>query len=83
MRLNARTVDQIDSPISTTYAMLRQRTSDRPLLSLAQAAPTYPPAPVVAEHVAAVAMRADGSEYVEIAGLPQLREVFAAELRAD
>jgi aspartate/methionine/tyrosine aminotransferase len=83
VRLNAQTVDQIDSPISTTYAMLRQRTSDRPLLSLAQAAPTYPPAPVVAEHVAAVAMRADGSEYVEIAGLPQLREVFAAELRAD
>jgi aspartate/methionine/tyrosine aminotransferase len=82
VRLNARTVDQIDSPISTTYAMLQQRTSDRPLLSLAQAAPTYPPAPVVAEHVAAVAMRAGGSEYVEIAGLPKLREAFAAELRA-
>ncbi|MEJ3653061.1 aminotransferase [Actinomycetes bacterium KLBMP 9759] len=83
MRINPTAVEQIDSPISTTYAMLEQRTSTGPVLSLAQAAPTYPPAPEVAEHVAATAMRPDGSGYVEIAGLPKLREAFAAELRAD
>ena len=83
MRVNARTVEQIDSPISTTYAMLQERTSDGPLLSLAQAAPTYPPAHEVVEHVAAVAAQADSANYVEIAGLRKLREAFAAELRTD
>ena len=80
MRLNARTLGQIDSPIGTTYALLGQRAGHRPLLDLAQAAPAYPPAPEVADHVAAVAGRPDGAGYVEIAGLPKLRERFAAEL---
>lgn len=83
MRINPTTVEQIDSPISTTYGLLQQRTSDGPVLSLAQAAPTYPPAPEVVEHVAAVAMHPDSAAYVEIAGLPKLREAFAAELRTD
>lgn len=80
MRPNSRTTEQIDSPISTTYALLDQRTSDRPLLDLAQAAPAYPPAPEVADHVADVAHRPDGNRYVGILGLPALREAFAAEL---
>jgi hypothetical protein len=45
VRLNRRTLDQIDSPISTTYALLAQRPPDRPLLDLAQAAPKYPTVP--------------------------------------
>ncbi|HEX3590161.1 MAG TPA: aminotransferase [Pseudonocardiaceae bacterium] len=82
MRPNSRTTQQIDSPISTTYALLDQRTSDRPLLDLAQAAPAYPPAPEVADHIADVAHRPDGNRYVGIFGLPALRETFAAELSA-
>lgn len=81
MRLSSRTRDQIDSPIGATYALLAQRDQDRPLLDLAQAAPAYPPAPEVAAHVAAVASRDDGGGYVEIAGLPRLREALAEELR--
>jgi aspartate/methionine/tyrosine aminotransferase len=81
VRLNHRTVEQVDSPIGTTYALLggRERTG---LLDLAQAAPRYPPAPEVVEHIAATARRSDGSGYVEITGLPRLREAFAAEVRA-
>jgi aspartate/methionine/tyrosine aminotransferase len=80
MRLNARTTGQIDSPIATAYALLDGREPGRPLLDLAQAAPQYPPAPVVVEHIAAVAQDAHGADYADTCGLPQLRAVFAAEL---
>ena len=80
MRLNPRTVSQDDSPISTAYALLDERHGRRPLLDLAQAAPQYPPPPVVVEHIAAIARHPKGAEYTEIAGLPRLREAFAAEL---
>jgi len=82
MRLNAVTVAQIDSPIGTAYALLDRRAGGRPLLDLAQAAPQYPPAPEVVAHIARTAADAHGGDYVEIAGLPRLREAFAAELSA-
>jgi aspartate/methionine/tyrosine aminotransferase len=80
MRLSRRTLDQIDSPISEAYALLDERTSDGEILDLAQAAPRYPPAPQVVEHIAAVARDPRGAEYVQLGGLPKLREAFAAEL---
>lgn len=83
MRLSRRTLAQIDSPISDAYALLDQRTSDAPILDLAQAAPRYPPAPEVVQHAAAVARDPHGAEYVEPGGLPHLREAFAAELTRD
>jgi len=82
MRLSQRTLAQIDSPIGVTYALLEQRANRRELLDLAQAVPRYPPAPEVMEHIAAVSRSAHGGDYVEIAGLPILREAFAAELAA-
>jgi len=82
VRLNPTTVQQIDSPIGTAYALVDHRAKERELLDLAQAAPQYPTAPEVIEHIASVARHARGGGYVEIAGLPHLREVFAAELRA-
>ena len=81
MRLSPKTVSQIDSPIGAAYALLDGHRGRRPLLDLAQAAPQYPPPPVVVEHIAAVARDRRGGEYTEIAGLPRLREAFAAELR--
>jgi aspartate/methionine/tyrosine aminotransferase len=80
VRLNRRTLDQIDSPISTTYGLLAERPPDRPLLDLAQAAPAYPTAPEVVDHIASVARQRDSGKYLPIAGLPQLREAFADEL---
>lgn len=80
MRLSPRTVDQIDSPIGTAYALVDQRSNERKFLDLAQAAPQYPAAPEVIEHIVAVARHPHGGDYVEIAGLPHLREAFAAEL---
>lgn len=84
MRLTRRTLEVTDSPITTTYDLVRLRRDGRELLNLAQATPPYPPAPEVAEHVAAVsATGLEGAGYTEVPGLPKLREAFAAELSRD
>lgn len=80
MRLNPGTAHQIDSPIGAAYALLDGRNNTHRLLDLAQAAPQYPAAPEVVEHIVAVARDPHGADYVDIAGLPRLRAAFAAEL---
>ncbi|HEY1485728.1 MAG TPA: aminotransferase, partial [Micromonosporaceae bacterium] len=62
------------------YELLERRRKVRELLDLAQAAPQYPAAPAVIEHIVSIARHPHGGDYVEIAGLPHLREAFAAEL---
>jgi aspartate/methionine/tyrosine aminotransferase len=83
VRLRRRTLETTDSPISTAYALLDLREKNRALLDLAQAAPQYPPASVVSEHVVRTARAAHGGGYTEVPGVPQLREMFAAELSLD
>ncbi|MFF4832704.1 aminotransferase [Streptomyces sp. NPDC001315] len=83
MRLTPRTLRQTDSPIGVTYALLDEREGTRELLDLAQAAPQYPAAPSVVEHVVSVARDAHGADYVDLAGLPRLRTAFADELSRD
>lgn len=80
MRLSPRTVREIDSPMGATYALLADRGGERALLDLAQAAPSYPPAAEMIEHVAAVAHEPNGAAYLPSPGLPRLREAFAADL---
>lgn len=80
MRLSPRTVHETDSPMGATYALLAGRSGERALLDLAQAAPGYPPADEMVEHVVDVARRPDGASYVPSPGLPRLREAFAADL---
>ncbi len=80
MRLRRQTVEQADSPISTAYELLEDRTGTGELLDLAQAAPQYPPAPVVGRHLAQLVRRGGGAEYTEVPGLPHLRAAIAAEL---
>lgn len=83
VRLSPRIRQQIDSPIGETYALLNGRRHNRELLDLAQAAPQYPPAPAVRGHVASVARDSHGGDYAPLAGMPELREAFAAELCHD
>ncbi|MER8157646.1 aminotransferase [Streptomyces sp. NPDC094472] len=80
MRLSPRTVQEIDSPMGATYALLAGRSGERALLDLAQAAPSYPPAPEMIEHVTKVAHEPNGAAYVPSPGLPRLRDAFAADL---
>ncbi|MGH3921591.1 MAG: aminotransferase [Pseudonocardiaceae bacterium] len=83
MHLRPATMHQTDSPISMAYSLLDQRGGERELLDLAQAAPPYPAAPPVVEHIGRVARDAHGGDYAEVPGLPRLREAFAAELASD
>lgn len=80
MQLNPATVERAESPITTAYALLGRRANTRELLDLAQAAPQYPAAPEVIEHIAALSRQPRGGAYTDIAGLPHLREAFAADL---
>jgi aspartate/methionine/tyrosine aminotransferase len=73
-------VREIDSPMGGTYALLADRSGQRDLLDLAQAAPSYPPALEVVDQVSKVAQEPDGAAYVPAPGLPRLRDAFAAEL---
>jgi len=83
VRLNSRTVEQIDSPISAAYDLLSLREQEGELLDLAQAAPQYPAAPAVVEHIVRVARDGLGGTYTEVPGLPKLREAFAVEVARD
>ncbi|MCH0563654.1 MULTISPECIES: aminotransferase [unclassified Streptomyces] len=85
MRLTSRTLGRTDSPIGATYALLDEREggAGAALLDLAQAAPAYPAAPSVVEHVVSVVRDAHGADYVDLAGLPKLRTAFADELSRD
>lgn len=80
MRLTNRTLDQIHSPIGAAFALLPLASGTRPLLDMSQAAPSYPTAPVIADKIAATAHDPNGGRYCPQEGLPELREVFAAEL---
>ncbi len=50
------------------------------MLDLSQAAPAYPTAPVIAEHIARVAADGDGGRYAPPPGLPVLLDAFSDEL---
>nr|WP_246496915.1 aminotransferase [Sphaerisporangium rubeum] len=80
--MNPRILRTTDSPIGTAYTFLDRRAKERDLLDLAQAAPQYPAAPEVVEHVVTTARHPHGGDYTEIEGLPHLREAFAAEVSA-
>ncbi len=83
MQLSNRATSLVSSPIAEAKAWLAQRASDRRLLDLSQAAPSYATAPVIADRVAAVAASADGGAYAPPMGLPGLKEAFAERLRSD
>ena len=83
MRLTNRTLQLTASPIAEAHAWLAHRTSDRALLDLSQAAPSYPTAPEIADRIAEIARSGDGGRYAPPPGLPELTEAFARELSLD
>lgn len=80
MRLVNRTLDQIHSPIGEAFSLVPLRTSERRLLNLSQAAPSYPAAPAVVDKIREIAASPDGGRYAPQEGIAALREAFAAEL---
>jgi len=80
MKLRGRTDGLVHSPIGEAFNLLAAHTPTRPLLNLSQAAPSFPPPPVVADRIAAVAYEEAGARYVPQQGLESLRLALANEL---
>ncbi|MDH3231035.1 MAG: aminotransferase [Alphaproteobacteria bacterium] len=71
-----------EPPIAEAHAWIAGRSfpADRPLLDLAQAVPSYPPAESLRDHLAEIVRRPETSLYTDILGLPALRAALAAHI---
>ncbi|MBT8240195.1 MAG: aminotransferase class I/II-fold pyridoxal phosphate-dependent enzyme, partial [Acidimicrobiia bacterium] len=83
MKLNPAVKGIAASPISVARSYLTDRAGGQPFLDLSQAAPGYPPAPVVEERIAQLAHEPNAARYAPVMGLPALRETFARVLSVD
>jgi len=83
-RLNPSVRSTVTPPIAEAAAWVAGRTfaPDRPLLDLAQAVPSYPPAEDLRAHLATVVGRERTSVYTDILGRPALRRALADHLGA-
>lgn len=81
-RINAQVAAVTDPPvtIARTWLAAHVEDPDRPRIELAQAAPSYPPAPELREHLATLAGREDAYGYVLGVGLEHVREAIARDL---
>lgn len=70
-------------PIAEALSWVAGRHSNRELLNMCQAVPSYPPAPALQEEFARLAKQPNMGGYTEILGIPELRERFAATLNVD
>ena len=71
-------------PIAEAWRWVEGRSfpDDKPLIDLAQAEPSYPPAPELLAHLADNIHRPELSRYTDIRGTPELRAAFADHLAA-
>ncbi len=74
-------VDAVEAPpIAEAMSWVIHKARNRQLLNLCQALPSYPPSPLLQQHVADAAFRPETSLYTEIAGLPELRSELARHM---
>lgn len=83
VQLNPAVLEIATSPIAVAHGYVTHRAGRQPFLDLSQAAPGYPPAPVVEERIAELAHEPTAARYAPVMGLPALREAFADALSAD
>lgn len=74
-----------EPPVAEVHDWIRGRDfpADKPLLDVAQAVPSYPPAPELQAHLAGRITEDGTSTYTEIIGLGELRDALAAHMSAD
>jgi len=82
LRLNPLVLGVAEPPIAEAQGWIEGRTfpPNRPLLNMAQAVPSYPPAEALQKHLADVVRRPNTSLYTEILGVPRLRSALAAHM---
>ncbi|MDF1750079.1 MAG: aminotransferase [Alphaproteobacteria bacterium] len=85
VRINPNIMATAEPPIPEAMGWLAEAgvTADRPLLNLAQAVPSYPPAEKLREAMADAARLAETAFYTPILGIESLRERFAQTLSND
>lgn len=70
-------------PIAEAMSWISSVPSNRPLINLCQAVPSYPPAESLTEEVGRLAKRPETSLYSDILGIAPLRRELAQSLSAD
>jgi aspartate/methionine/tyrosine aminotransferase len=82
--LTSTTIRGIEAPpIAEAMSWISTTPSNRTLINLCQAVPSYPPAEALAEEVGRLARLPATSLYSDILGVPDLRHELAASLAAD
>jgi aspartate/methionine/tyrosine aminotransferase len=71
-----------EPPISEAISWISGRTfpDDKPLVDLSQAAPGYPPAPALTDHLRDIIGLPQTSRYADIEGIPALRQALAGDI---
>jgi aspartate/methionine/tyrosine aminotransferase len=81
-RANPLVLGVAEPPIAEAQGWIEGRAFpvDRPLLNMAQAVPSYPPADALQDYLATAARQPDTSLYTEILGVPELRATLATHM---
>lgn len=84
LTINPDIIRAIDPPIAEAQSWIAGRSFDqgRPLLDLAQAVPSYPPAESLSAHLAERTGAFETARYTQIAGIPSLRSALALHMSA-
>jgi aspartate/methionine/tyrosine aminotransferase len=71
-----------EPPIAEAVSWISGRDfpADKPLVDLSQAAPGYPPAPALTDHLKEIVGLPQTARYADIEGIPPLRAALAAEM---
>ncbi len=82
LTINPDVIRAIDPPIAEAQSWIAGRTfpDDKPLLDLAQAVPSYPPADALSRHLAERTAAVETARYTPIAGIPDLRASLAEHM---
>ena len=80
--INSNVVNSVEPPIAEAQSWIAGRTfpKNKPLLNLAQAVPSYPPASSMCEHLADNVKLFETAQYTAIAGVPALRDSLASNM---
>lgn len=82
LTINPDIIRAIDPPIAEAQSWIAGRSfpNEKPLLDLAQAVPSYPPAEALSAHLASRTSAVETARYTPIAGIPDLRSSLAAHM---
>jgi len=80
--VNSLVTDAIDPPIAEAQSWIagRKFPAEKPLLDMAQAVPSYPPAEALRQHLAERVMSFEAAQYTAIRGIMPLRAALAAHM---